>query len=283
MITRARAHISAYVICYNEEERIRKCLESLEWCDEIVVVDSGSTDSSVRICREFTDKIFFNEWNGYGNQKNFALSKCSHSWVLNLDADEVVSEELRKAIQSVLEEPQSNAVDGYMLQRVVFHLGHWWTVGGWHPEYRLRLAKRDCVHWSNDPVHEKAILKGRKRKLPGSLYHYTYRNLEDQLARINKYSTLSAQQLAAEPAISSAALLTCLLTRPVFRFIRFYILKFGFIYGVAGLVVAITDSYYVFLKYAKLWELSREPAAKTCKIELRSESAPLSVQISEKS
>jgi glycosyltransferase involved in cell wall biosynthesis len=283
MITRARAPISAYVICFNEEERIRKCLESLAWCDEIIIVDSGSIDSTVEICREFTDKIFFNEWSGYGNQKNFALSKCSHSWVLNLDADEVVSEELKLAIQGVLEEPRAETADGYLLQRVVFHLGHWWTVGGWHPEYRLRLAKRDCVQWSNDPVHEKAILSGRKRKLIGSLYHYTYRNLEDQLARINKYSTLSAQQLATEPAISPTALLTCLLTRPLFRFIRFYFLKFGFVYGVAGLIVAITDSYYVFLKYAKLWELSQKAVSEESKVKLLTESAPLGSHISEKS
>lgn len=248
--------ISAFVICLNEESQIRRCLESVAWCSEIVVVDSGSTDRTIEICKEYTDKILFRGWTGYVDQKRFGLEHCTGTWIINLDADEEVSPELRAEITNLIERDAKNRIpeNGFMVNRVVHYLGRWWRKGGWYPEYRLRLCRKSHTTWGGNDPHEKAIVQGPTPRLKGELYHYTYSNIADQVARLNSFSTSAARTLQAKGAKTN---LFAILLRPLFRFIKFYFVKRGFLDGFPGFLVAILEMYYVFLKYIKLWELNR--------------------------
>lgn len=244
--------VSAFIICCNEERNIRRCLESVRWCDEIVVVDSGSTDGTPEICREYTDKVVYHPWEGFVAQKRFALQQCRNEWCLNLDADEEVSPELAKEIQHTLASHPPQA--GFELSRVVFHLGKWWRRGGWYPEYRLRLVRRSKTTWAGTDPHERAEVDGSTARLGGELRHYTYTSLADQMRALNSFTSTSAESLFKAGRRAS---LIAVLTRPIARFIKFYLLRRGFLEGSEGLVVAVIEAFYAFLKYAKLWELSR--------------------------
>ena len=252
-----RARVSAFVICKNEERNIRRCLESVKWCHEIVVIDSGSTDETLSICREYTDKIHVRNWPGYVEQKRFGLAQCSEEWVLNLDADEEVSRELRDAILEAVSDRRDwvKDINGYEINRVVFYLGRWWRRGGWHPEYRLRLVRRSAAAWGGDDPHERAEVSGRTAKLKGELRHYTYTDINSHLNSLNALSNVAARTMFDKGKRASTL---NILVNPVMRFLKFYFLRRGFLEGFAGLVVAHLEAYYVFLKYVKLWELQRK-------------------------
>ncbi len=252
-LTPARAPLTCTIVCYDEEENIRAALESVKWCDEIVVVDSFSRDRTVEICREYTDRIYQREWPGFVEQKAFALEQARHPWVLNLDADERVSAELRREIEETLRQPTA---DGYYIPRLVYYLGRWWHRGGWYPDYRLRLFRRDRVVWGGVDPHEKVILHGRSARLRGALLHYTYRDIADHLATINGFTGVSARELFLR---GKQASLADLFLRPLWRFVRYFVLRLGFTEGVAGLFVAQSAAFYVFAKYAKLWEACHAP------------------------
>jgi glycosyltransferase involved in cell wall biosynthesis len=247
----ARAKVSCTVICFDEEDYIRDALESVKWCDEIVVVDSFSSDRTVEICREYTDQIHQRPWPGFVEQKAFALAQTHHPWVFILDADERVSPELRREIEAVLEDPQA---DGYYVPRLVYYLGRWWWRGGWYPDYRLRLFRRDRVVWGGVDPHEKVILHGRSARLSGPLLHYTYRDIADHLRTINVFTGVAARELELR---GQHATLADMALRPLWRFLRFYVMRRGFMEGLAGLFVAQSAAFYVFAKYAKLWEATR--------------------------
>ena len=249
-----RARLSCTIICYDEEANIRGALESVKWCDEIVVVDSFSRDRTVEICREYTDRIYQREWPGFVEQKAFALEQARHPWVLNLDADERVSPELRREIEATLGDPRA---DGYYIPRLVYYLGRWWHRGGWYPDYRLRLFRRDHVVWGGVDPHEKVILHGRSARLRGALYHYTYRDIADHLATINGFTGVAARELRLRGRQTSVG---DLLVRPLWRLVRYYVMRRGFTEGIAGLFVAQTAAFYVFTKYAKLWESTHAPS-----------------------
>ena len=250
----ARVRISVFIICFNESKRIRRCLESVKWCDEIVIIDSGSTDNTLAICREYTDRIFVREWPGYVEQKCFGLSQCRHEWVLNLDADEEVSEGLRDEIVSKVLSADSKIgqINGFYLSRIVFYLNRWWRRGGWFPEYRLRLCRRSVTKWGGENPHEKAIVEGPTHKLEGELFHYTYDSISDHILRLNRYSSTAAESMHRR---GKRATPLNLVFNPVTRFLKFYFVKKGFREGVPGLLVAFLEGYYVLLKYIKLWEL----------------------------
>ncbi len=243
-----RERVSCTIICCDEEDSIRDALESVTWCDEIVVVDSFSRDRTLDICREYTDRIYQRPWPGFVEQKAFALAQARHPWVLNLDADERVSPELRREVEEVLRQPRA---DGFYVPRLVYYLGRWWRRGDWYPDYRLRLFRRDKVVWGGVDPHEKVILRGRSARLHGPLWHYTYRDIGDHLATINRFTGVAARELLLRRRQASVA---DLLLRPFWRFLRFYALRGGFTQGLAGLFVAQSASFYVFAKYAKLWE-----------------------------
>jgi glycosyltransferase involved in cell wall biosynthesis len=252
-----RELLSCTIICFDEEANIRAALESVKWCDEIVVVDSFSRDGTVAICREYTDRIFQRAWPGFVEQKAFALAQATHGWVLNLDADERVSPALRREIEMVLQNPTA---DGYYIPRLVYYLGRWWWRGGWYPDHRLRLFRRDRVVWGGVDPHEKVILHGKSRRLRGPMLHYTYRDIADHLATINVFTGVAARELELR---GQGTTLADLLLRPLWRFVRFYLMRRGFLEGLAGLFVAQSAAFYVFVRYAKLWEAThaRDAAA----------------------
>jgi glycosyltransferase involved in cell wall biosynthesis len=246
--------ISAIVVCYNEQERIEACLESLRWCDEIVVVDSFSTDRTPEICQRYTDRFLQRAWTGYRDQKAFAHSQASKDWVLLVDADERVTPELRAEIEAELM-LQNGRYAGYAVPRLVYYLGRWWRRGGWYPDYDVRLFRRERATWGGSDPHEKILVDGPIRRLRNPLHHYSYRNIDDHLQRINRFTSISAHELHKRGVrwrLSDA------LTRPVGRFFRSYLLKRGFMEGFAGFYIAASAAVYVFLKYAKLWELEVE-------------------------
>ena len=252
--SRAMPSVSAIVVCYNEEERIGECLESLRWCDEIVVVDSFSTDRTPEICRRFTDRFIQREWAGYRDQKAFAHSQATGEWVLLADADERVTPELREEIQFCLAE-DNGTYAGYAVPRLVHYLDRWWRRGGWYPDYDVRLFRRDSATWGGADPHEKILVNGKIRRLKNPLNHYSYRNIEDHVRRINRFTSIASRE--ARRAGNRWRLSDAIL-RPMARFLRSYILKRGFLEGFAGFYVAVTAAVYVFLKYAKLWELELE-------------------------
>ncbi len=247
--TPPRALISCCIICFNEELHIRRCLESVKWCDEIVVVDSFSTDRTLDICRQYTKHIIQRPWPGFVEQKRFALSQTSHEWVLNIDADEEISPELQREILHVLDR-NDPAVDGFFVPRLVYYLGRWWH-RGWYPGYRLRLFRRTKVRWGGVDPHEKVLLRGQADRLAGDLYHYTYENTSNHLRAINNLTDMAVRERAMRGKRTRH---TDLLLRPLWRFLRFYVLRGTVAYGVPGFFAGVSAAFYVFLKYAKLWE-----------------------------
>jgi len=250
--------VSAIVVCFNEEQNIGRCLESLIWCDEIVIVDSFSTDRTPEICRRYTDRFIQRPWAGYRNQKAYAHSRATKDWVLLVDADERVTAELREEILEVLAR-ESGQYTGYSVPRLVHYLDRWWRRGGWYPDYDVRLFRRDRASWSGSDPHEKILVDGKVRRLKNPLHHFSYRSIEDHMERINRFTSISSHELwkgGGRWRLSDAVL------RPAGRFFRSYVLKRGFMEGFAGFYVAITAAVYVFLKYAKLWELELEERKK---------------------
>ena len=257
-----REKISTCITARNEEDKIRRCLESVKWTDEIVVVDSFSTDATVRICREYTDRVYQHKWLGYVGQKNLIKNMARYPWVLFLDADEEVSPELRDEILRELESPGAVEKAGYAFPRMVHYLGRWIRRGDWYPDVKLRLFRKDAGRCTGVEPHDRVDVTGTVKRLRGRLLHYTHDSIDDHIVSINKYSSITALGWFRQGKRTS---MIHLIVRPPFRFIRCYLLKLGFLDGVPGLIVATTAAYGVFIKYAKLWALrkaqgSRAPA-----------------------
>jgi glycosyltransferase involved in cell wall biosynthesis len=249
--------ISATIITCNEEDRIEDALRSLDWVDEIVVVDSGSVDATLEICREYTGKIFHRNWSGFVDQKNYAVAKASNDWILSLDADERVSPELRKEIEEISKAGfQGN---GYRIPRVAFFLGRWIRHGDWHPDYQMRLFDRRYGIWQGGRVHESVKVNGPADVLKGKMYHYTYRDLADYLRKLDTYSSLAALDYRDR---GRRATPIALISKPLGVFFKAYLLKRGFLDGAAGLTVASMGAVSAFFKYAKLYEMKRESGEK---------------------
>jgi glycosyltransferase involved in cell wall biosynthesis len=246
--------VSAIVVCLNEERNIGACLESLRWCDEIVVVDAFSSDRTVEISRQFTERVIQRAWSGYRDQKEFAHSRATKEWVLLVDADERVTRELQEEIRRTLQK-DGGQYAGYAIPRLVFYLQRWWRRGGWYPDYDIRLFRRDRATWGGRDPHEKILVQGTVRRLQEPLQHFTYRDMTDHLERINRFTSIAARELRRE---GRRARVSDALFRPAARFFFSYVLKRGFLDGFAGFHVAVTAAMYVFLKYAKLWELELE-------------------------
>jgi glycosyltransferase involved in cell wall biosynthesis len=243
--------ISICIICFNEEVNIRRCLESSKWADEIIVVDSMSQDRTLEIARDYTDKIYQTEWPGYLEQKNFALSKASGEWVLSLDADEQIPEELRVEIGGVLE--KKHPKEGYTVPRLSFYQGRWIKHSGFYPDRQLRLFKRHEGSWVGKRVHERVQVNGEVGHLTNNLLHYPYRGtISGQVQTIDAFSTLLAQNLHEQGKRYSSLQL---LLRPPLKFMEVYLLRLGFLDGIAGFIIALSSAYAVFVRYVKLREL----------------------------
>ena len=245
--------ISVTIITFNEEENIRECLESVGWADEIVVVDSGSRDRTVHICREYTDRVFIEEWKGYGRQKNMALERATGKWVLSIDADERVTPGLREEIEEILK-GRAQDMDGFYIPRKNLFLGRWIRHCGWYPDYTLRLFRKGKGRFVEREVHEAVSVDGKVGYLKNPLEHHTYRSIGDYLKRMDRYSTLSAREMMRE---GRGAGPLDLLIRPWLTFMKMYLLRLGFLEGYRGLILSILYSIYTFSKYAKLWEMKR--------------------------
>ena len=246
-----KAKISACIITFNEENNIGRCLESIKWVDEIIVVDSYSTDSTVQICKSYTDRVIQRKWPGHVKQKQFALEQASGEWILCLDADEWLSDELSMEIQEKVLKGSGSA-DGFIFPRQSYYLGRWIRHGGWYPDYKLRLVRNGKAEWTGTDPHDKLVVKGKTEKLEGKILHNVYEDISHQLKTVDSFSTISARQWRKEGRVFSLFLL---LFRPPVRFLEMYLWKLGFLDGMPGFIIAVISSYYVFLKYAKLWEL----------------------------
>jgi len=250
----SRPQVSAIVVCFNEADRIEACLKSLTWCDEIIVVDSLSTDQTPEICRRYASRFFQREWPGYREQKAYAHSQATKDWVILVDADERVTPALQQEIGDALS-ANNGLFTGYAVPRLVNYLGRWWWRGGWYPDYDVRLFRRDRATWGGFDPHEKILVDGQVRRLKNPLEHYSYRDIDDHIQRINRFTSISSRELKKA---GGRWRLSDALLRPTVRFFRSYFLKLGFLEGFAGFYVAVTAAVYVFLKYAKLWELELE-------------------------
>ena len=243
--------VSAVVIVFNEEKNLRECLETVKWTDEIVVVDSYSRDRTVKIAREFTDNIFQKKYKGHIDKKRFAVSKAAYDWVFSIDADERVTPELKQEIRGVLEEGTGEMV-GYDMPRMTRHLGQWIRYGEWYPDRVTRLFRRSRMRYEGTEPHDRVILQGPRGHFNGMLLHYNYRDFAHQIQTVQAYSDGAAKALFAE---GHRAGFRNLFLRPAFKFLKCYFLKRGFLDGWPGFIIAATSAFYVFAKYAKLYEI----------------------------
>jgi glycosyltransferase involved in cell wall biosynthesis len=246
--------VSVTVITLNEASHLAGALESVAWADELVVVDSGSSDETVAIARAHTEKVVVRDWPGYVAQKNYAAGLASNDWILSLDADERVTPALAAEIQSVLHDQPPHV--GFRMPRVTFHLGRWIRTTDWYPDYQLRLYDRRAATWTGRLVHESVTSgRGSVGRFNGELQHFAYRDISDHLETIDRYTTYAARQM--NEAGQRAGLLR-LSGHPPLAFLRNYLLKGGIRDGLPGLVISAMNAYYVFLKFAKLAELQRK-------------------------
>ena len=244
--------ISATIITYNEEKNIRRCIESLDFVDEIVVVDSLSSDNTCAIAKELGAKVIDQKFLGHIDQKQLAVENATNDWVLSLDADEEVSPELKASIVELIKKPLE--YDAYEMKRVSFHLGRWIRHGGWYPDKKIRLFNRQKAHWGGYNPHDKVIVNGKVGMLEGDLKHYVFTDLRHNIDTNNSYSSIMAEDLYKKGKKFSYLKL---FFKPVGKFLEVYIYKRGFLDGMAGFIIAVGASYSMFLKFAKLWELER--------------------------
>ena len=244
--------ISVCIITGNEEKNIRRCLESVTWADEVVIVDSFSTDRTVEIASEFTDRIYRHRWLGYIAQKAVAKSLARFEWVLFVDADEVVSNALRKEIFNTFLHGVPSDVDGFDFPRQVWFLNRWIRHGDWYPDTKLRLFRRVKGECCGVEPHERVQISGKVRHMRSPLFHYTYTNIEDQIATLNRFSSISANVHKTKHSVMH--MLFGMFFRAPFRFFRCYVLRMGFMDGIPGIIIAVASSFGTFIKYAKSWE-----------------------------
>jgi glycosyltransferase involved in cell wall biosynthesis len=239
------------IITYNEEKDLPKTLESIkDIASEIVIVDSHSTDKTVEIAKSYGAKVYIEDWKGFGKQKNSAIEKCTQPWIFSLDADEIVSPELKKSIIEAIKNPK---YDCYEVNRRNFYLGKF-IEHVWYPEWRLRLFKNGKGKFEGD-IHETLKCKGTKGRLEGFLYHYPYKDLEEHYTKSIKYAKLSAE---TEFKKGKRFKIYQLFLNPFWAFFKMYFLKKGFLDGIRGLSIAKSNSYAKFLKYLFLWELEEK-------------------------
>ncbi|MGC8660732.1 MAG: glycosyltransferase family 2 protein [Desulfomonilaceae bacterium] len=250
--TSGKSTISIAVIAKNEEDRIADLLNSCSFADEIVVVDSGSTDRTLEICESFGVKIFHQTWLGYAAQKQYALDNTTSEWVLSLDADEVIPEQTHLEIFEVLKATDQE-VKGFSLPRLSWYLGRWIRHGGWFPDRKVRMVRRGYGQWVGDTLHEKLEVRGPVKQLKNPIWHFVYRNISDQIATIDSFSTTFA---AAKKSRFPSMYLLFGIWHSLFKFFECAIWKLGILDGLPGLVIAVNSSFYVFLKHAKVWEAS---------------------------
>ncbi len=246
--------LSAIIITKNEEDNISDCLASVAWADEIIIVDSGSTDNTVELCRQYTDKILITkDWPGFGPQKNRALDRATGEWVLSIDADERVTNSLEAEIKQAIIDGKASA---FRIPRQSSYCGRWIKHSGWYPDYVLRLFRRDYARFSNDIVHEKVLVsQGEIGTLKTPLKHYSFNSLEEVLEKTNSYSSANALKYYEQGKKSG-------LSKAIFHgfwaFFRTYILRAGFLDGREGFMLAVSNAEGTYYRYLKLMYLQEQ-------------------------
>jgi glycosyltransferase involved in cell wall biosynthesis len=247
--------VSACVITLNEEDHIERCLQSISWVDEMVVVDSGSDDRTVEIAENLGARVIHNDWPGFLRQKQFATNRASHDWILSLDADEWVSSELASSIQSLFKEGPPSPSTGFQVNRLSWYLDRWMYHGGWQPDWILRIFNRTETEWGGQDPHAHVVPTEHVEKLDGYLLHDPYEDLSDHMTYLDRYTTKMAQEKHEE---GKTATLFTACTHAWWKFWRDYLLKRGILDGSSGFINASMASFYVFLKYTKLRQLSTD-------------------------
>ena len=260
--------LSVAIITCDEEENLARTLLSVRFADEVIVVDSGSTDRTLEIAREFNARIFSEPWRGFAAQKNFAIRQCRSTWVLSLDADEELSPELQTQLRTLL--PTNPPFDAFYLRRRNLFLGRWMHRGGYYPDAKLRLFRRNAVAFApfeERPVHETIRFDGASETLDFDLIHHAYPTLAAYLEHMDRYSTLGAEVLIQQRRVSGSwrSFHWNVLVIPTFEFFRNYVLRFGFLDGREGLLLHLYHSAYVSWKYSKSWEATRRQQVKSAR------------------
>lgn len=258
MLNRApEQRISVCIICGNEIDNIERCLNSVTWADEILVLDSFSTDGTYEAALKYTKKVFRHKWLGYIGQKKLIAEKASCPWILFVDADEEVSAKLRAEIEDKFSQPIPDDIHGFNCPRLVHYLGRWIWHGDWYPDMKLRLFRKKFGECGGEEPHDRIIVTGKVANLKAPLNHYTYDNISDQIGQINRFSSISAST-GRERRVG----LTELILHPFVRFIKCFFIKRGFLDGIPGLIIAVNVSFGTFAKYAKRWELRHKVCCK---------------------
>lgn len=245
--------ITVNIICSNEEKNIEACLKSASWADEIVVVDGESTDRTVEIARRYTNKVLVNKWQGYAEQRQFALDNSAGDWVLVLDADERCSDGLKEEILTITKSPD-NRYSGFRIPRKNFFLGKWIKHGGWYPGYQFRFFMREKAGVSERLVHEGYVIEGETGIMKNDILHYTVQSISEFMTKVNKYSTLQAEEKSSRKDVR----FWHLLFRPVAAFFVQFFIRGGFRDGIHGLMVTNFDVITNMLTYMKIWELQNK-------------------------
>jgi len=245
--------LSVYVIAFNDEPNMRGCLESVAWADELIVVDSYSTDATAKIAEEFTDKVYQHHFEGFGRLRNEAVAHATHDWVFSLDSDERMTPELREEIRRLLDEgPQAEA---YFVPRRNYFLGRWIRHCGWYPDYRQpQLFRKGRLRYREDLVHEGFDVDGTIGYLKEHVLQYPFRDIDHYLAKQDRYSDLMARRLREQGRRFRAHQLV---THPLFTFFKMYVGHAGILDGMPGLILSGLYAYYTLIKYAKFWELQK--------------------------
>jgi len=244
--------LSVIIITKNEEKNIRVCLDSVAWAEEIIVLDSGSTDATVKICKQYTDKVYETDWIGFGPQKNRALNYASGDWVLSLDADEWITPELKAEILTAMQKHGSYAA--FEIPRLSSYCGQYMRHSGWWPDYVTRLGLRGKARFIERRIHERMIIDGNVGRLSNPIMHASYKDLEHVLTKLNQYSTDNADVLLAEGKKSS---LSKAFLHGLWSFIHTYIVHAGFLDGRMGFILAVYNAEGTYYKYLKLMMLNR--------------------------
>lgn len=249
--------ISAVLITYNEEDKIERALQSLQdVSDEILIVDSYSTDATVEICRRYTARVMQRSWEGYRSQKQFATDQATHDWVLSLDGDEMLSPQLNQEIHQWKGATQEERLKGFLVPRKAYFMGRWIEHTTWYPDWQLRLFRKSCGKWKGGRVHESFHLAGSAGRFEGQIHHQSYSCLSEYLEQLENFSSLAARDSHDG---GERARLFHLIAYPPAVFLKNYVLKLGFLDGVPGLIVSALAAVSTLFKYLKLWELQSHP------------------------
>ncbi len=247
-----RKTISCVMIVLNEESNVRKALESVQWMDQIIVVDAYSQDGTVAICQEYTSQVLLRKWTGAPDQRNYAIQHATCDWVFNLDADESVLPQLREELEAVLTSPNPPVYEGYFIPRRNFYYGKWVQGGGWYPDYQLRFFKRGAGSYGEVEVHPQFEMIGPVGYFHHAMEHVTFPTVAKHVQKENAFTTRAAKERRKQKRYVTVL---DLFGRPLVSFVKYYLIRRGYRDGIHGLIASLFASFYTFGKYAKLWEL----------------------------